>query len=80
MTEMDIWEHIKVYLGVVGAPILGWISYRAKKREERIADIEERQRKLEEANSIFEVKIGVIFSDIKDIKSGVEKLIDRQLR
>lgn len=80
----QLWEYGSKILNWALPLIFGLIAWFYKKLEtqvqsnnERIDNLERRQNGLEMNTRVLEVKLDDVKEDIREIKRGVEKLIDR---
>ncbi len=78
MVELGIWEVAKSTLQYIIFPVVAGFAYFLKKYIKRVEMSEERISLLSVRLSVVESKIDDIREDLKEIKRGVEKLVDRK--
>lgn len=75
--ENDIWELVRATLQWAIFPCIAAIAYFVRKYIGRVDLMESRVSDLEVRTSVIESKIDDIRDDVKDVKRGIEKLLDR---
>lgn len=75
--ETSLWDIIRTILQFAVAPVIGMFVWMFKKQQEKHENLELRMTSVEKATAILEVQISTIKEDIKEIKQGVNKLVDR---
>lgn len=74
---MDIWEIIKIVVSVV-APFIAFYIWIFKKHHMRVDKLESRVTNVERSTAVIQVMVDNIKDDIKEIKHGIEKILDRK--
>lgn len=65
---------------VIIMPILAWCGYYVRRLTMRLEELEKKTNELETDTKILEVKMDAIKEDITEIKSGVQKLVEKFYR
>lgn len=71
-------ELFKYFLQYAVAPLLALIVWVYKVQHMRVGKLEERIASVEQSTAVIRVMIDNIKDDIKEIKQGIIKLVDRQ--
>lgn len=61
-------------------PILGWVAYYIRRLTTRLEKLERKASELDTDTKILEVKMDAIKEDVTEIKSGVQKLVEKFYR
>jgi Tfp pilus assembly protein PilO len=76
LTDGDV---LSVIFRLVIAPLVGYLFYYVfVKQQKSIDDLKEKQSKIEQSHAIVVVMVENIKEDIKEIKYGIEKMLDRR--
>lgn len=78
MLDPSIWDVIKSLMQWLVIPLLTALAYFFKKAHVRLDKLEEDMTGTKTRIAVVESKIDDIREDIKDIKRGVEKLVERK--
>jgi hypothetical protein len=73
---MEIFDQIKYFIGL---SIFGMLGFFGQYQLKRIADVENRQIKIEKDVAVLEAEMRNISEDITEIKEGINKLIHKLL-
>jgi len=79
MIDASVWDIVKTLLQFLVFPIVGVVSYFVKQNLTRIDSMETSLREAETRLSVVESKIDDIREDLKEIKHGINRLIDRRI-
>lgn len=78
MDQDSTWSVVKVIAQYAVAPLAGVVMWIYKQQHARVDSLEQRMVAAETELATFKVMLDMIRDDIKEIKHGVEKLVDRQ--
>lgn len=76
--ESEVFEVLKTFVTLIVVPLVGGIMYFIKKNFKRLDKVEEDMQEQKTRTAVIESKVDDIRDDIKDIKQGVEKLVERK--
>lgn len=79
MVEAGIWEVIKAAVQWLLVPAVAALTFFVKKYIGRIEIMEQQVKDIEIRTAVVESKIDDIREDLKEIKHGVNRLIDRRV-
>lgn len=71
------WEIIKLLLQYAFAPLAAFLVWTYKKQHNRVDKLEYRVGEVEKSTAVTQVMIDNIREDIREIKHGISKLVDR---
>lgn len=74
---MDLLEVVKMFLQYAVAPLAAFFVWTYKKHHTRVDQLEKRLSQVEKSTAIIQVMVDHIKDDIREIKQGINKLIDR---
>lgn len=78
MVEVGIWEVIKASIQWLLLPAVTALAFFVRKYIYRIEHMEQQVKDIEIRTAVVESKIDDIREDLKEIKHGVNRLIDRR--
>lgn len=76
--DSSVWEIIKASMQWIVLPLMGSALYFVRKYISRVDGLTIQVHELEVRTSVIESKIDDIRDDLKEIKMGVLKLVDRK--
>ncbi len=76
--SLDAWDMLKSVVDWLVIPAVGGLSFFMRRHVKKVEDIEKRITFAEVRVAVIESKIDDIRDDIKEIKEGVTKLVDRR--
>ncbi len=78
MVETSVWEIIKAAVQWLLVPAVASLAFFVRKYIHRIDHMEQQVKDIEIRTAVVESKIDDIREDLKEIKHGVNRLIDRR--
>lgn len=63
---------------LIVTPLIGFLLWTWKRQQLAIDELKERQAKSEQSHAVILVMVENIKDDIKEIKYGIEKMLDRR--
>ncbi len=78
MLDPTVWDILRSLTQLLVLPLIGAFGYFFKKAHTRIDKLEEDMGDTKTKVAVIESQIDTVCTDIKDIKRGVEKLIERR--
>lgn len=79
MDNTTLWNIIIYTGGAIAAPLLGMIGYKYKQIEARFKSLEDADKTHDKRLDIFDVKLDGVHQDIKEIKNGIQNILDKLL-
>jgi len=78
MIEGGVWHIIETVLKYAIAPMIAMFFWMFKKHDKKVQSLEARVNILEKDTAVVKSKLDDIKEDIREIKKGIDKLIDRR--
>lgn len=78
MIDYNVWEIVKITLEFLFLPAVGAMAFFIRKYIHRIEHVEKQVKDIEIRTAVVESKIDDIREDLKEIKNGVNRLIERR--
>ncbi len=69
---------LAVLFKLIITPLVGFLFWMWKRQQNSIDELRERQSKSEQSHAVILVMVENIKEDIKEIKYGIEKMLDRR--
>ncbi len=76
--ELSAWDIIRSTVQWLILPLVAGLTYFVKKHMHNVDRLDQQVREIEVRTAVVESKINDIRDDLKEIKRGVEKLVDRK--
>lgn len=74
---MELWDLAKGFMQWLVLPILGSFAYFIRKYISKVEQVEIEMSQMKVKQAVLESQIDDIKQDIRDIKVGIDKLLDR---